>query len=115
MPPDQPGGLGDQAYVDIVAYLLQANNVAASGGNRAGRAVVTVTDNLGNAVAGASVTGDFTGAISESGLTGTTNGNGQVTFQTSTTLKGKISVTFCVSNVTATLQWTQSGSGCDSN
>ena len=32
MPIDQPGGLGDQAYVDIVAYLLQANGVAASGG-----------------------------------------------------------------------------------
>ena len=31
MPPDQPGRLGDQAYVDIVAYLLQANGVAASG------------------------------------------------------------------------------------
>ncbi|MDA1369343.1 MAG: PQQ-binding-like beta-propeller repeat protein [Proteobacteria bacterium] len=31
MPPDQPGSLGDQAYVDIVAYLLQANDVAASG------------------------------------------------------------------------------------
>lgn len=31
MPIDQPGGLGDQTYVDIVAYLLQANGVAASG------------------------------------------------------------------------------------
>lgn len=31
MPIDQPGRLGDQAYVDIVAYLLQANGVAASG------------------------------------------------------------------------------------
>ena len=25
MPPDRPGRLGDQAYLDIVAYLLQAN------------------------------------------------------------------------------------------
>ena len=29
MPPDRPGALGDAAYVDIVAYLLQANGAAA--------------------------------------------------------------------------------------
>jgi alcohol dehydrogenase (cytochrome c) len=31
MPIDQPGRLSDQAYVDIVAYLLGANGVGASG------------------------------------------------------------------------------------
>jgi alcohol dehydrogenase (cytochrome c) len=31
MPPDGPGRLGVQTYVDIVAYLLQVNGVAASG------------------------------------------------------------------------------------
>ncbi len=31
MPPDRPGRLGDQTYVDIVAYLLQANGAAAGG------------------------------------------------------------------------------------
>ena len=31
MPIDQPGRLSDQAYVDIVAYLLGANGVSASG------------------------------------------------------------------------------------
>ena len=31
MPPDRPGRLDDQAYVDIVAYLLQANGAVASG------------------------------------------------------------------------------------
>ena len=29
MPPDRPGALGDAAYVDIVAYLLQANGAVA--------------------------------------------------------------------------------------
>ena len=29
MPPDRPGRLGDQAYLDIVAYLLQANGAPA--------------------------------------------------------------------------------------
>ena len=29
MPPDQPGRLGDPAYLDIVAYLLQANGAPA--------------------------------------------------------------------------------------
>ncbi len=33
MPPDRPGRLGDQAYLDIVAYLLQANGAPA--GDRA--------------------------------------------------------------------------------
>jgi len=31
MPIDQPGRLSEQAYIDIVAYLLQANGVAAGG------------------------------------------------------------------------------------
>ena len=31
MPPDRPGRLDDQDYVDIVAYLLQANGAVASG------------------------------------------------------------------------------------
>lgn len=30
MPIDRPGRLGDQAYIDIVAYLLQANDIAPS-------------------------------------------------------------------------------------
>ncbi|MCY4075207.1 MAG: PQQ-binding-like beta-propeller repeat protein [Acidobacteria bacterium] len=29
MPPERPGALGDEAYVDIVAYLLRANGAAA--------------------------------------------------------------------------------------
>ena len=37
MPPDRPGRLGDQAYLDIVAYLLQAN------GAPAGNQVLTAT------------------------------------------------------------------------
>ena len=37
MPPDRPGRLGDQTYVDIVAYLLQAN------GAGAGRVELTAT------------------------------------------------------------------------
>ncbi len=29
MPPDRPGRLGDQTYLDVVAYLLQANGAPA--------------------------------------------------------------------------------------
>ena len=41
MPPDRPGRLGDQTYVDIVAYLLQANGAPA--GDQALTAATDVT------------------------------------------------------------------------
>ena len=41
MPPDRPGRLGDQTYLDIVAYLLQANGAPA--GNQALTAATAVT------------------------------------------------------------------------
>lgn len=30
MPPDRPGGLSDQSYVELIAFLLQSNGYAAS-------------------------------------------------------------------------------------
>ena len=41
MPPDRPGRLGDQTYLDIVAYLLQANGAPA--GDQALTATTAVT------------------------------------------------------------------------
>ena len=42
MPPDRPGRLGDQDYLDIVAYLLQANGAPAGDQVLTAATVVTI-------------------------------------------------------------------------
>jgi uncharacterized GH25 family protein len=49
-------------------------------GQKQGVAIVTIHDDTGNPVSGATVTGDFTGKTDEVGLTGSTDTSGQVTF-----------------------------------
>ena len=75
---------------------------------------MVVTDNLGSPVAGATVIGSFSGAIAEGPFNLTTDGGGSVTFNTTATLKGKFSLTFCVDDVQAALPWNQ-GQACDNN
>ena len=75
-----------------------------------------VVDDLGNPVQGAVVTGDFTGTLTESGVSGpTTDATGATVIQTSGTAKGNVGVTFCVTSVThpALANWT--GEFCDSS
>jgi hypothetical protein len=98
-----------------VSASVNTTTPGAGKGRKFGRAVVTITDNLGNAISGAQVTGTFSGDIVEGPFTVTTNSSGIATFQTTGTLKGKISETFCVTAVTASLPWSQSPSVCDSN
>ena len=62
MPPDRPGRLGDQAYLDIVAYLLQANGAPA--GDRALTAATAVTIGAvatGETAAAAAITAEAQG------------------------------------------------------
>ena len=75
-------------------------------GSKAGTATVTIVDNNGNPVAGATVTGTFGGDVSGS-ASGATGADGAVTLVSGTTAKGKnLTVTFCVSGVThATLTY----------
>jgi hypothetical protein len=54
---------------------------------------------------GYTVTGDFGGDFSEPGRTGVTGGDGSVTIQTNGSKKGKVNVTFCVSNVSGPLPY----------
>jgi len=69
-----------------------------------GQVTVTIYDNCGDPVAGADVTGTFTGDFNEQ-LTETTNGNGVAVITTTTDVK-KPSYTFCVDSVThATLTY----------
>jgi len=61
-------------------------------------AVVTILDNYGSAVDGATVAGVFTGDSNDSGLTVATDASGQATFLSSSIKKGA-NWTFCVENV----------------
>ena len=53
MPPDRPGALGEDAYLDIVAYLLAANGAAPGGTALDASAAVTIASVAGGAAPGA--------------------------------------------------------------
>ncbi|MBT8053769.1 MAG: tandem-95 repeat protein [Gammaproteobacteria bacterium] len=88
------------------------STVNAGKGNKNGRAVVTVVDDLGNPVGGATVFGSFSGSFNEP-VSGVTSGGGTVTFTSSTTVKGGASFTFCVDNITGPLTY-NAGQVCQS-
>ena len=94
--PGTPPGGGTPVSVHVESIL--AGTQSAGKGKKNGTASVTITDDLGGAAAGVTVSGSFSGTFAES-FTGTTNSNGQVSFTTSATGKGGVSVTFCVSSV----------------
>jgi serine protease len=70
-----------------------------SQGNKRGVATVTIVDDNGAPVAGATVTGDFSGKTSDTGLSAMTDGNGQATLNSSSA-KGGGEWCFTVTNVT---------------
>ena len=103
-----PGVSGTSVQVDSISL----STVGRGKGQKSGRAVVVVTDDQGNPVQGATVTGDFTGSYNESGLTGDTDANGSTTIDTPGTAKGGVSFTFCVTGIThTTLQDFAPGAG----
>jgi hypothetical protein len=99
--PRPPGGPGactaSSVFVDAIVTTL----VNAGQGKKRGNAVVMVVNNCGNPVAGATVTGNFTGdpQIAQSGLSGVTDASGIVTLVGSKTAKGQFNANFCVTNV----------------
>lgn len=70
-------------------------------GLKQGAATITVVDNLGQPVAGATVTGDFSGTFDEPGRTGLTDPQGVAVITTNGSAKGGITVTFCATGITA--------------
>jgi beta-glucanase (GH16 family)/PKD repeat protein len=88
---------GGDATSAVVSSVVTGTQNAAKGA-KYGTATVTLTDNLGNPLAGASVTGNFSGTWNET-PTGTTASDGTVTLVTSTTAQGGVTVNFCVSSV----------------
>jgi hypothetical protein len=75
--------------------------VNAGKGSKRGQAVVTVTDDFGNAIDNVSVSGDFSGGFNETSLSASTNANGEATVTTSGSVKGGVSFTFCVTGIGA--------------
>lgn len=67
-------------------------------GSKQGTAAVTIYNDLGNAVSGATVTGTFSGSFNET-VSGTTDSNGTVTLITNGTAKGNVTVDLCVDDV----------------
>jgi hypothetical protein len=68
-------------------------------GQKSGYAIVSIVDNLGNPISGASVTGRFTDDFVESGVQDVTDSSGIAEFYTLGTAKGRLHLTFCVDNV----------------
>ena len=115
--PRPPGGPGSctpsQTHVGALVTVVTGN-----GPNKRGQATITVTDNCGNPVASATVTGSFSGTFTENGRTAVTGANGVATITTTGKSGGSPSVTFCVSNITKSgLTYTPSSNvvTCDSN
>ena len=69
-------------------------------GNKIASVLVTIYDDQGNPLSGATVTVDLTGDYNEMTLTGTTNASGDVTLNSTGTAKGGISYTATIVNVT---------------
>jgi hypothetical protein len=95
---------------------IQPFIVNAGGGQKRGRVLVTILDDLGNPVSGATVEGTFTGDYNETGAA-VTNADGVAELLTSGIARGGIDYTFCVDDVTlAPLTYDPAGNvqTCDS-
>lgn len=96
-----PGDDPTRLIVDSVTI----SKFSVGGGFKHGEATVIIRDDHGGLVEDAEVTGEFTGDITTIDLMGTTDAMGAVVIDTSSDydpIKGKLSLTFCVTNVTVT-------------
>jgi pectate lyase len=91
-------------YMHVASVVTGSES--AGGPNKRGTADVTIVDEYGSPVAGATVTGDFSGDFVETGNSAVTGADGVAHVVTGGTKKGGVTVSFCVSNVThATLTY----------
>ncbi|MGK2925779.1 MAG: hypothetical protein ACSLE2_09155, partial [Lysobacterales bacterium] len=74
--------------------------VSEAKGAKRERAEVVVEDDAGNLLPGATVTGNFTGTITQNGVTALSGAGGVATLQTNQTAKGSVSFEFCVTGIT---------------
>ncbi|MDF2180131.1 family 16 glycosylhydrolase [Aliiglaciecola sp. CAU 1673] len=97
-----PGSSNPGTATSMWVQNVVTGTQGAGKGKKVGTATVTVTNNLGNPVSGATVSGNFTGSWNQS-VSGVTGADGQVSFVTSTALSGGVTVNFCVSSLSGTL------------
>ena len=90
-------GGGVEAATHHVESIV-ATTVNAGRGNKYGQVQVSVIDDLGNPVSGASISGTFTGTFNEAAVE-VTDATGVATLSTVATAKGGVSFTFCVDDV----------------
>ena len=88
-------GGGEPTSVEVGSITVSTNN--AGKGKKFGVADIVVVDDLGNPVAGADITGDFSGDLNET-VSGTTDANGQVSVSTTQSAKVR-NLTFCVTDI----------------
>ena len=103
---------------DMHVESIVCETFSVGGGNKKGRATVTILDDCGNPLQYADVDGTFTGDYDESVTNITTNASGVAVLETVGTAKGGISFTFCVDDVThATLTYDSNDNTetCDTN
>ena len=87
-------------YLQVASIILGRENVGQ--GAKRGQAEVTVSDNCGASIAGATVYGEFSGDYySESG-SAVTDENGIAVLSTVNSVKGKASFQFCVTAINST-------------
>ena len=93
--PFDPNAPATTMHVQQVTLTTQA----VSSGWKQGRADVMVVNELGNPVAGALVTGSFSGGLNQA-ASATTGANGVAVLTTYQTAKGSFPLTFCVTGIT---------------
>jgi PKD repeat protein len=91
--------------MSVASIVVTKQNLG--GGNKQGVATVTILDNNGDPVSGATVIGDFSGKTTDLGVTGVTNGSGVATLLSSSA-RGGGSWCFEVTNVTGSLTYNAS-------
>ena len=88
---------GDATALVLGGITVGTTNIGK--GRKLERADVLVQDNTGSLFAGAVVTGEFSGTITENGVTGTSGPDGVAVLETADSAKGTITFEFCVISI----------------
>ncbi|MFT4926608.1 MAG: beta-glucanase (GH16 family) [Phenylobacterium sp.] len=103
------GGSGGDPATSMSVSSVATGTQSAGKGKKYGTGTITVVDNLGGAVAGATVSVVFSGSWNDT-ISGVTDANGTVTLVTSTALSGGVTVNACVDSVSGSLTFDSAGS-----
>lgn len=98
----------------VVGSLIVTTEGTGQGFKR-GRADIVVTDDQGNPAANVVVNGSFTGTFGEDVVSSATDSSGLTTVATIDTAKGRVSVTFCITDMAGPLPYDNTTEVCESN